>query len=133
MKNTNTQEATVLPPPRPTLLSDLQCSAIIALCFLWTSTGYLSWMYHLLDFADSSCVDWLTEVMACLFSKPLCNKRISSNTPGSMRLSKRRFQTKDSHRRGILSSRLCTSLCSYAIVAVTVWWYSCRWRRGTAR
>ena len=67
MKNTNTQEATVLPPPRPTLLSDLQCSAIIALCFLWTSTGYLSWMYHLLDFAESSCVDWLTEVIGYLF------------------------------------------------------------------
>lgn len=50
-----------------TLKTNLQCSLIIALCFLWTSTGYLTWMYHLLDFAESSSVDWLTEVIGYLF------------------------------------------------------------------
>ena len=50
-----------------TLKTNLQCSLIIALCFLWTSTGYLSWMYQLLDFAESSSVDWLTEVIGYLF------------------------------------------------------------------
>ena len=50
-----------------TLKTNLQCSVIIALCFLWTSTGYLSWMYHLLDFTEASAVDWLTEVIGYLF------------------------------------------------------------------
>lgn len=50
-----------------TLRVNLQYSVIIALCFLWTSTGYLSWMYHLLDFAEASSVDWLTEVIGYIF------------------------------------------------------------------
>ncbi len=50
-----------------TLKTNLQCSVIIALCFLWTSTGYLSWMYHLLDITEASSVDWLTEVVGYLF------------------------------------------------------------------
>ena len=50
-----------------TLRTNLQCSLIIAFCFLWTATGYLSWMYHLLDFAEASSVDWLTEVIGYLF------------------------------------------------------------------
>lgn len=50
-----------------TLKTNLQCSLIIALCFLWTATGYLSWIYHLLDFAEASSVDWLTEVIGYLF------------------------------------------------------------------
>lgn len=63
----NTDELNVLPKPHTTLKTNLQCSLIIALCFLWTATGYLSWMYHLLDFAESSSVDWLTEVIGYLF------------------------------------------------------------------
>ena len=63
----NTEELNVLPKTHTTLKTNLQCSLIIALCFLWTSTGYLSWMYHLLDFAESSAVDWLTEVIGYLF------------------------------------------------------------------
>lgn len=63
----NTEELNVLLKPHTTLKTNLQCSLIIALCFLWTSTGYLSWMYHLLDFAESSSVDWLTEVIGYLF------------------------------------------------------------------
>ena len=50
-----------------TLRINLQYSIIIALCFLWTSTGYLSWMYHLLDYVDASSVDWLTEVIGYIF------------------------------------------------------------------
>lgn len=63
----NTEELSTLSKPHTTLKSNLQCSLIIALCFLWTATGYLSWMYHLLDFAESSSVDWLTEVIGYLF------------------------------------------------------------------
>ena len=62
-----TEELNALPKPHTTLKTNLQCSLIIALCFLWTATGYLSWMYHLLDFAESSSVDWLTEVIGYLF------------------------------------------------------------------
>lgn len=39
----------------------------IALNFLWTSCGYLSWMYHLMDYTTASNVDWLTEVIGYLF------------------------------------------------------------------
>ena len=53
--------------PNTILKTNLRCSLIIALCFLWTSTGYLTWMYHLLDFTESSTVDWLTEVIGYLF------------------------------------------------------------------
>ena len=63
----NTEELNVLPKPHTTLKTNLQCSLIIALCFLWTATGHLSWMYHLLDFAESSSVDLLTEVIGYLF------------------------------------------------------------------
>ena len=63
----NTEELNALPKPHTTLKANLQCSLIIALCFLWTSTGYLSWMYQLLDFAESSSVDLITEVIGYLF------------------------------------------------------------------
>ena len=53
--------------PNTTLKTNLRCSLIIALCFLWTATEYLTWMYHLLDFTESSTVDWLTEVIGYLF------------------------------------------------------------------
>ena len=60
-------ELNILLKSHTTLKTNLQCSVIIALCFLWTSTGYLSWMYHLLDFTEASAVDWLTEVIGYLF------------------------------------------------------------------
>lgn len=63
----NTEKLNSLSEPYTTHKSNLQCSLIIALCFLWTSTGYLSWMYHLLDFAESASVDWVTEVIGYLF------------------------------------------------------------------
>lgn len=53
--------------PNTILKTNLRCSLIIALCFLWTATGYLTWMYHLLDFTEASTVDWLTEVIGYLF------------------------------------------------------------------
>ena len=40
---------------------------LIALCFLYTGAGYLSWMYHLVDFFPASNVDVLTEVIGYLF------------------------------------------------------------------
>lgn len=63
----NTGEQNILSKTHTTLKTNLQCSVIIALCFLWTSTGYLSWMYHLLDFTEASNVDWLTEVIGYIF------------------------------------------------------------------
>ena len=63
----NTEELNVHSKTHTTLITNLQCSVIIGLCFLWTATGYLSWMYHLLDFTESSSVDWLTEVIGYLF------------------------------------------------------------------
>lgn len=64
---TEKKELKVMTKSHSTLRTNLQYSLIIALCFLWTSTGYLSWMYHLLDFADASSVDWLTEVIGYSF------------------------------------------------------------------
>lgn len=40
---------------------------LISLCFLWTGSGYLSWMYHLLEFYPSQKVDVLTEVVGYIF------------------------------------------------------------------
>lgn len=40
---------------------------LIGLCFLWTGSGYLTWMYHLLDFYPSTSVDVLTEVVGYIF------------------------------------------------------------------
>lgn len=62
----NTEEWNALPKLHTTLKPNLQCSTIIALCFLWTATGYLSWMYHLLDYVEAASVDWLTEVIGYL-------------------------------------------------------------------
>lgn len=39
---------------------------LIGLCFLWTSCGYLSWLYRLLDFYQESTVTLLTEVLGYL-------------------------------------------------------------------
>lgn len=49
--------------PNITFKTNLRYGLIIALCFLWTSTGYLTWMYHLLNYTEASTVDWLTEVI----------------------------------------------------------------------
>ena len=64
---TDKKELKVITKSHTTLRTNLQYSLIIALCFLWTSTGYLFWMYHLLDFAEASSVDWLTEVIGYSF------------------------------------------------------------------
>lgn len=39
----------------------IMVSLLIGFCFLWTGSGYLTWMYQLLRFYPSSSVDWLTE------------------------------------------------------------------------
>ena len=40
---------------------------LIGLCFLWTGSGYLTWMHHLLNFYSSTQVDILTEVIGYIF------------------------------------------------------------------
>lgn len=40
---------------------------LIGICFLWTGSGYLTWMYQLLDYYPSATVDLLTEVVGYLF------------------------------------------------------------------
>lgn len=40
---------------------------IIGLCFLWTGSGYLTWLYHLMGFYPTGSVDVLTEVVGYLF------------------------------------------------------------------
>ena len=61
----------------------------IGFCFLWTGSGYLTWLYNLMDFYPAGTVDVLTEVVGYIFqiigllafslyirkkSKPLYNK-----------------------------------------------------------
>ena len=43
------------------------CCSIIALCFLWTSCGYLSWLYRLLEYTTPNNADLLSEVVGYLF------------------------------------------------------------------
>lgn len=45
----------------------LYCSSIIALCFLWTSCGYLSWLYRLLEYTTPDKADLLSEVVGYIF------------------------------------------------------------------
>ena len=45
----------------------IQDSAVIALCFLLTSTGYLAWTYNTLGLSDAAVSDALTLVAAYLF------------------------------------------------------------------
>lgn len=42
------------------------CLLLIFLCFLWTSSGYLTWMYHLMDLNTGFSVEILTEVIGYL-------------------------------------------------------------------
>lgn len=52
---------------RTSLTLKISCFLRIFLCFLWTSSGYLSWLYHLMDFTSGVTVDLLTEVVGYLF------------------------------------------------------------------
>ena len=47
--------------------SFLYCCSIIALCFLWTSCSYLSWLYRLLEYTTPNKADFLSEVVGYLF------------------------------------------------------------------
>lgn len=40
---------------------------LTGLCFLWTGSGYLTWLYHLLDFYPASAADIYSEVIGYLF------------------------------------------------------------------
>lgn len=40
---------------------------LIGLVFLWTGSGYLTWLYHLLDFYPTSAADIYSEVIGYLF------------------------------------------------------------------
>ena len=46
--------------------SDINCAVVIALCFLVTSTGWLSWEYHLLDQISVGATDICTMVIGYL-------------------------------------------------------------------
>lgn len=47
--------------------SFIYCCSIIALCFLWTSCGYLSWFYRLSEYTTPAKVDLLSEVVGYIF------------------------------------------------------------------
>ena len=66
---TETKEKTTMnnKPTHPILHKNIQYGTIIAFCFLWTATGYLSWMYNLLELTNAASVDWLTEVIGYIF------------------------------------------------------------------
>ena len=51
-----------LQPIRSTLLSrrNIRCFLLVFLCFFLTSAGYLSWLYHLMDFVSPRTADLLT-------------------------------------------------------------------------
>lgn len=44
----------------------LQICGLISLCFLWTSCGYLTWLYRLIDFAPTQA-DFLSEGIGYIF------------------------------------------------------------------
>ncbi|MCR5107660.1 MAG: helix-turn-helix transcriptional regulator [Lachnospiraceae bacterium] len=44
-----------------------KCLWIIYICFFWTGSSYLSWLYHLADFISGIRVDLATEVVGYLF------------------------------------------------------------------
>lgn len=47
---------------RLSLSRQTRCLLLIFLCFLWTSAGYLSWLYRLLDALDGVTVELVAEV-----------------------------------------------------------------------
>ena len=52
---------------RISMTQKTNCFLLIFLCFLWTSSGYLSWLYRLMDLISGPSVDLLTEVIGYLF------------------------------------------------------------------
>ena len=52
---------------RISLAQKTSCFLLIFLCFLWTSSGYLSWLHRLMEFTSGIWVDLLTEVVGYLF------------------------------------------------------------------
>lgn len=52
---------------KTSIKKNVYCGLIIGLCFLWTACGYLSWLYHLMDYTSASKADWMTEIIGYLF------------------------------------------------------------------
>lgn len=76
---------------------------IIGLCFLWTGSGYLTWLYHLMAFYPSESVDFLTEVVGYLFQ--VCGLVISA------------FMIKQRHALfTLLSGFVTTVLCDFILI-----------------
>lgn len=42
-------------------------SLLIFLCFLWTGTAYISWLYHLTELVGGPTADWMSEGVGYLF------------------------------------------------------------------
>ncbi len=52
---------------RLSLTRNTNCFLVIFLCFLWTSSGYLTWLYRLLDLMPGPGTEIATEVVGYLF------------------------------------------------------------------
>ncbi len=52
---------------KPALSRETACFLLIFVCFLWTSSAYLSWMYRLTEFFPDSSLEFFTEVVGYLF------------------------------------------------------------------
>lgn len=73
---------------RDNMIISIQICLLIGICFLWTGSGYLTWMYRMMDFYPSALIDVLTEVVGyifqiiglCLFAYFIkCNKKHFTN------------------------------------------------------
>jgi|GEM_PF-6747877 len=52
MSSTNLKEA---PQKKKSVISFALVSLLIGLCFFWTGSGYLTWLYHMMDFYSVFC------------------------------------------------------------------------------
>lgn len=56
-----------LTPQKSSVVPSIHVCLLIGLCFLWTGSSYLTWMYRIMDFYPDSAIDVLTEVIGYLF------------------------------------------------------------------
>lgn len=52
---------------KSSVVPSIHVCLLIGLCFLWTGSSYLTWMYRIMDFYSDSAIDVLTEVIGYLF------------------------------------------------------------------
>lgn len=64
MSSTNLKEE---PQKKKSVISFALVSLLIGLCFFWTGSGYLTWLYHMMDFYSADQIDLLTEVIGYIF------------------------------------------------------------------